>query len=179
MTSGNIAVFDHDARRVADLVIEFNRLFGIEQCQSLAVEEQVCRALADKKPGEPDSDAVLKIKALIRWSEAKAGALVCGCKEEHLHFLDLPFYRTGTIAKNPMGTDDVQIILELLEKVDPQQVYIAGDLSDPHGTHRVCAEAIFQALCNTKPKLGGGPKPCSIAAPGRNGRRTRSRSRSR
>ena len=158
MTSGNIAVFDHDARRVADLVIEFNRLFGIEQCQSLAVEEQVCRALADKKPGEPDSDAVLKIKALIRWSEAKAGAIVCGCKEEHLHFLDLPFYRTGTIAKNPMGADDVQIILELLKRLDPQQVYIAGDLSDPHGTHRVCAEAIFQALQQYEATTGRRPE---------------------
>jgi glucosamine-6-phosphate deaminase len=114
--------------------------------------------LADKKPGEPDSDAVLKIKALIRWSEAKAGALVCGCKEEHLHFLDLPFYRTGTIAKNPMGSDDVQIILELLQKVDPQQVYIAGDLSDPHGTHRVCAEAIFQALAQYEAQIGRRPE---------------------
>ena len=65
---------------------------------------------------------------------------------EDLHFLDLPFYRTGTIAKKPVSTEDVRIIRELLEKIDPHQVYVAGDLSDPHGTHRVCAQAIFRAI---------------------------------
>ncbi len=146
MTSGNIAVFDHDAVLIADLVTEYNRLFGIDQDSSRKVEEQVHKSLALKQPGEPDSDAVLKIKALIRWAEAKAGAIVCGCREEHLHFLDLPFYRTGTIAKNPVGSADVQIIRSLLERLQFDQVYVAGDLSDPHGTHRVCAEAIFQAM---------------------------------
>jgi glucosamine-6-phosphate deaminase len=158
MTSGNIAVFDHDAQRVADLVTEFNRLFNIEQDKSRDVESQVGRALSNKKPGEPDSETVLKIKALIRWSEAKAGAIVCGCKEEHLHFLDLPFYRTGTIAKNPMGNEDVRLIRELIERVQPQQVYVAGDLSDPHGTHRVCAEAIFRALHEIEAATGSRPE---------------------
>src|SRR5581483_2220286 len=158
MTSGNIAVFDHDALLVADLVAEFNRLFGIEQQKSREVLAQVAKSLASKKPGEPDTETVLKIKALIRWGEAKAGAIVCGCKEEHLHFLDLPFYRTGTIAKNPMGGDDVQIIRELLERVKPHQVYIAGDLSDPHGTHRVCAEAIFQAMHEMERETGSRPE---------------------
>lgn len=146
MTSGNIAVFDHDAEQVADLVTEFNRLFGIDTTKSCDLKACVSNALKSKKAGEPDVDAVRQIKSLIRWSEAKAGAFVCGCKEEHLHFLDLPFYRTGTIAKNPVGPDDVRIIRELLESVKPHQIYVAGDLSDPHGTHRVCAEAIFQAL---------------------------------
>jgi glucosamine-6-phosphate deaminase len=146
MTSGNIAVFDHDAQRIADLVTEYNRIFGID-CQRVSeVEAQVVNSLRGKRPGDPDIDAVLKIKGLIRWSEAKAGALKVGCKEEHLHFLDLPFYRTGTIAKKPVGPDDVRIIRELIERVDPHQVYVAGDLSDPHGTHRVCAQAIFRAL---------------------------------
>ena len=146
MTSGNIAVFDHDAQRVADLVVEFNRRFNIEQEKSLEVERQVQDSLGRKAPGDPDSETVLAIKALIRWSEAKAGALVCGCREEHLHFLDLPFYRTGTIAKKPVGEDDVRIIRELIDRVAPRQIYLAGDLSDPHGTHRVCAEAILLAL---------------------------------
>jgi glucosamine-6-phosphate deaminase len=146
MTSGNIAVFDHDAEQLADLVAEFNRLFGIDTKKSGEFRKHVAEALKSKKPGEPDVDAVLKLKALIRWSEAKAGAFVCGCKEEHLHFLDLPFYRTGTIAKNSVGPEDVGIIRNLLERVQPHQIYVAGDLSDPHGTHRVCAEAIFQAL---------------------------------
>jgi glucosamine-6-phosphate deaminase len=146
MTSGNIAVFDHDAARVADLVTEYNRLFGIDQERSKLVEGTVLESLARKHAGEPDVDAVQRIKALIRWGEAKAGALKVGCREEHLHFLDLPFYRTGTIAKNPISADDLRIIRELLDKVNPHQVYLAGDLSDPHGTHRMCAQAVFQAI---------------------------------
>src|SRR5690606_26260622 len=109
MTSGNIAVFDHDAWRVADMATEYNRLFGIDTKQSETLEQQVAEALAKKAAGDSDSPEVLQIKSLIRWSEAKAGAIVAGCREEHLHFLDLPFYRTGTIAKNPITQDDVTI----------------------------------------------------------------------
>ncbi|MBA4020402.1 MAG: glucosamine-6-phosphate deaminase [Pirellula sp.] len=158
MTSGNIAVFDHDARQVAHLVTEYNRLFGIDTVRTGEVERCVHESLAEKRPGQPDGDAVRKIKALIRWSEAKAGAQVVGCREEHLHFLDLPFYRTGTVAKNPVGDDDVRIIRELLERVRPGQVYIAGDLSDPHGTHRVCAAAIFRALWEMEQQTGSRPE---------------------
>jgi glucosamine-6-phosphate deaminase len=157
MTSGNIAVFDHDAWRVADLVTEYNRLFGIDQERSKLVEGTVNDSLARKHGGESDIEAVQKIKALIRWAEAKAGAFKVGCREEHLHFLDLPFYRTGTIAKNPISADDVRIIRELLDKVGPQQVYVAGDLSDPHGTHRVCADAIFRAIAEREQERGGRP----------------------
>jgi glucosamine-6-phosphate deaminase len=157
MTSGNIAVFDHDAERIADLVAEFGRLFDIEDERLRAVEADVMRSLTEKKPGEADTEAVLKIKGLIRWSEAKAGAVVCGCREEHLHFLDLPFYRTGTVAKNAIGGEDVHIIRELIERVDPAQIYVAGDLSDPHGTHRVCAEAIFTALGEIEANQGERP----------------------
>jgi glucosamine-6-phosphate deaminase len=158
MTSGNIAVFDHDAQRIADMVTEFNRLFSIDSPQACDVENQVLASLKNKKSGDSDIDAVLKIKSLIRWSEAKAGALKVGCKEEHLHFLDLPFYRTGTIAKRPVGPDDVQIIRELIERVNPHQIYVAGDLSDPHGTHRVCAQAIFRALVEIKAAGGNVPE---------------------
>ncbi|MCA9192529.1 MAG: glucosamine-6-phosphate deaminase [Planctomycetales bacterium] len=146
MTSGNIAVFDHDARRVADLVTEYNRLFGIDEQKSKQVQTEVWQGLQNKQPGQPDHETILKIKSLIRWSEARAGALHVGCQASDLHFLDLPFYRTGTIAKRPMGPDDTAIIRELLQRVKPDQIYVAGDLADPHGTHRVCAEAIFQAL---------------------------------
>ncbi|MGE0536344.1 MAG: glucosamine-6-phosphate deaminase [Pirellulales bacterium] len=157
MTSGNIAVFDHDACWLADLVTEYNRLFGIDQERSRSVEEDVLQALANKAPGQPDSDQVLKIKALIRWGEAKAGATSIGCREEHLHFLDLPFYRTGTIAKRPVGDDDVRLVRELIERVNPGQVYLAGDLSDPHGTHRMCAQAIFRALEQIEAQRGQRP----------------------
>ncbi|MHB1037722.1 MAG: glucosamine-6-phosphate deaminase [Pirellulales bacterium] len=158
MTSGNIAVFDHDAQEVADLMKEFNRVFGIDQEKTPALEAQVTKELTGKTPGEPDSEAVLKIKSLIRWSEARAGALVCGCREEHLHFLDLPFYRTGTIAKNPMTEDDVRIVRELLERLQPGLVFVAGDLSDPHGTHRVCAEVVFQAVREIEAASGQKPE---------------------
>ncbi|WP_417736186.1 6-phosphogluconolactonase [Rosistilla oblonga] len=152
MTSGNIAVFDHDALRVADLVTEYNRLFNIDLDRSAEVEKQVRRGLDSKQPGQPDCEEIQRIKGLIRWSEARAAAVKAGCQEENLHFLDLPFYRTGTVTKNPVGEDDVQIIYDLLLKVKPHVVFVAGDLADPHGTHRVCAEAIFLALGRLKEK---------------------------
>jgi glucosamine-6-phosphate deaminase len=158
MTSGNIAVFDHDAKQIADLVREFNRRFGIDECKSKDLEERVARSLAKKGPGDSDSPDVLLIKSLIRWSEAKAGAIVAGCREEHLHFLDLPFYRTGTIAKKPLTDEDVHIVRELIENVQPAQIYVAGDLSDPHGTHRVCAEAIFRAVQALQRETGSRPE---------------------
>ncbi|MFO0884409.1 MAG: glucosamine-6-phosphate deaminase [Pirellulales bacterium] len=154
MTSGNIAVFDHDAARIADMVTEYNRMFGIDEERSRQVENSVQNSLRNKQPGQPDTECVLKIKGLIRWGEAKAGALKVGCQEEHLHFLDLPFYRTGKIAKNPIGPDDVAIIRELIERVQPDQIYVAGDLSDPHGTHRVCAQAIFLAQLEVERERG-------------------------
>ncbi len=150
MTSGNIAVFDHDAYRIADLVTEYNRLFEIDHQKSAQVQAQVRDGIHTRQPGQPDHETILKIKGLIRWSEARAGAMQVGCREENLHFLDLPFYRTGTIAKRPMGNDDTAIIRELLERVQPDQIYVAGDLADPHGTHRVCAEAIFHVLCQMR-----------------------------
>jgi len=158
MTSGNIAVFDHDARRIADLVTEYNRLFQIDEQRSRDVEANVHRALSNKHPGDFDIDDVLKIKGLIRWSEAKAGATVVGCREDLLHFLDLPFYRTGAVSKRPIGPGDVQIVRELIERVDPHQVYAAGDLSDPHGTHRVCAESIVAALQQLEQSRGTRPE---------------------
>lgn len=146
MTSGNIAVFDHDALRVADLVTEYNHLFGLDDSDSAKIQSDVRDGLANKRPGQPDVEALQKIKGLIRWSEARSAAVKVGCKEEDLHFLDLPFYRTGTVSKRPVGDEDVQIIYDLLIKVSPQVVFVAGDLADPHGTHRVCADAIFRAI---------------------------------
>lgn len=158
MTSGNIAVFDHDALRIADLVTEYNRLFGIDEERSNAVEASVAGSLDHKTTGQMDTNAVLKIKGLIRWSEAKAAAVKVGCREENLHFLDLPFYRTGTIAKHPIGVEDIRLVRELVEQVKPQQIYVAGDLSDPHGTHRMCAEAIFRALEEIERDTGSRPE---------------------
>ncbi|MFQ3650572.1 MAG: glucosamine-6-phosphate deaminase [Gemmataceae bacterium] len=152
MTSGNIAVFDHDAQRFADFVVEFNRLFGIDQEQTEAIHERVLQFLRSKKPGQPDSEDLLRIKGLIRTTEARAAALVCGVPPEQLEFMDLRFYRTGTIAKAPIHPQDIEDIVALLERLRPAQIYVAGELSDPHGTHRICAEAIFEAVRRVREK---------------------------
>ncbi|HYW78271.1 MAG TPA: glucosamine-6-phosphate deaminase [Thermoguttaceae bacterium] len=158
MTSGNIAVFDHDARELADLMTELNRRFEIDTAKSPQLEADVARALNEKEPGDPDDQTVLQIKSLIRWQEAKAAAEVCGCREENLHFLNLPFYQTGTVAKAPVTDEDVRIVCELIQRIEPTQIYVAGDLSDPHGTHRLCAEVIFRALDQFEAQSGTRPE---------------------
>jgi glucosamine-6-phosphate deaminase len=146
MTSGNIAVFDHDAWRFTDFVDAFNRLFQIDKEHTEAVRKRVQDFLKSKKPGQSDSTDLLQIKALIRETEARAAALACGIPPEQLVFMDLRFYRTGTIAKNPIHPQDIADIAGLFEKLRPSQIYVAGELSDPHGTHRTCAEAIYEAV---------------------------------
>jgi glucosamine-6-phosphate deaminase len=146
MTSGNIAVFDHDAWRFTDFVGEFNRLLEIDTDHTERVKERVQSFLRSKNPGQPDSDDLLKIKALIRKTEARAAALACGIPPEQLAFMDMRFYRTGTIAKAPIHPQDIADTIALLQRLRPDQIYMAGELSDPHGTHRVCAEAVFHAV---------------------------------
>jgi len=146
-TSGNIAVFDEKAMRHADFVSEFMRAFallGEEEAQR--IEQAVQSFVAVKQPGEIDSPALQKIKTLIRRSEARAGAKYCGVKPENIHFLDMPFYETGRVKKKPLCEADYELTVELLDRVKPHQVYVAGDLSDPHGTHRVCLAAVSTAL---------------------------------
>ncbi|MEM8737930.1 MAG: glucosamine-6-phosphate deaminase [Planctomycetota bacterium] len=143
--SGNIAVFDDDAIRFADFAAEFNRMFGIDDEKTRQIEEHLEEFLRHKQPGQVDSDHVQLIKGVIRRGEARAAGRYCGLLDEQMHFLDMPFYETGTVRKKPLGEDDVKIIVDLLRRVKPHQVYAAGDLSDPHGTHRTCLTAIFEA----------------------------------
>jgi glucosamine-6-phosphate deaminase len=146
-TSGNIAVWDETALRHADFVREYARAFGLDLSVAEGIERQIEGFLKKKKPGEVDSKELQQIKGLIRRAEARAGAKFSGIRQEdRIHFLDMPFYETGRVRKKPIGPEDVQIIKDLLQKVKPHQIYAAGDLSDPHGTHRVCLAAIFQAL---------------------------------
>jgi glucosamine-6-phosphate deaminase len=102
--------------------------------------------LENKNPGEVDTNEVRRMKSLIRRGEAKAACRFVGLRSKNLHFLDLPFYETGKVKKNPAGEEDVQIVVNLLRKVKPHQIFAAGDWSDPHGTHRVCWEVIYKAL---------------------------------
>ncbi len=152
-TSGNIAVFDADALRFADFAAEYNRMFGIGGAEQAArMEQHTEEFLRNKLPGQVDSPPVQQIKGLIRRGEAKAAGRECGIPMERLHFMDLPFYETGAIRKNPLGEADIQLTVDLLEKIKPHQVYAAGDLSDPHGTHRVCLAAVFAAFERLKDK---------------------------
>ena len=145
-TSGNIAVFDDDVIQYTDFFQEVDQAFGVKDHESLELYKKVNHYLQNKKPGEIDKPEVKKIKGLIRRSEARAGCRFAGLTDDKAHFLDLPFYETGTVKKKPVGPEDVKIIRELLIEIKPHQIYAAGDLSDPHGTHRVCLEAIFLAL---------------------------------
>jgi glucosamine-6-phosphate deaminase len=149
-TSGNIAVFDHDAIRFADFAADFNRAFGIDHERSSELETHIEQFLKNKTPGQVDSEPVQRLKTMIRRGEAKAAGRYCGVDESHLHFLDMPFYETGRVVKKPLGEEDIKIIEDLLRELQPHQVYAAGDLSDPHGTHRVCLSAIFQAIERVK-----------------------------
>jgi len=157
MTSGNLAVFDHDVRRHLDFL---SRVAGERGMSEGAVSRLVSRVeefLATKHPGDVDIEEVRDIKRMIRESEAVAGLLTLGVEEGAARFLDLPFYQTGKVRKDPIGPADVAIVRDLLESVRPDLVFVAGDLSDPHGTHRMCKEAIDRALAESV--AGGMPRP--------------------
>ncbi|MBY0312015.1 MAG: glucosamine-6-phosphate deaminase, partial [Phycisphaerales bacterium] len=147
-TSGNIAVWDETALRHADFVTEFAKSFPhFGEKAAERIEQSVEQFIRRKKAGEIDIPELQTIKTLIRRTEARAGARFSGVtRDDHIHFLDLPFYETGKVRKKPLGEDDIKITCDLLEKVKPHQVYAAGDLSDPHGTHRVCLSAIITAM---------------------------------
>ncbi len=151
-TSGNIAVFDDDAIRFADFVRDFNDAFGLKKSDGEKFYKQIVTSIKQKKPGQVDSQEVMTIKGLIRRGEAKAGCRYTGIPDSQAHFLDMPFYETGMVKKQPLGEKDIQIIVDLLEEVKPHQIYAAGDLSDPHGTHRVCLSAIYTAIARLKKK---------------------------
>lgn len=151
-TSGNIAVHDHDAMRFAEFIQEFRPTLGLKTEKIDELYKRVTKHLKHKQAGEKDIPEVRQIKGLIRRGEARAGARVCGIPEENIHFLDLPFYETGLSTKGSLTEKDVKIIHTLLQDVKPHQIYAAGDLADPHGTHKVCLEAILSALDKSKGK---------------------------
>ena len=153
MTSGNIAVFDHDVRRHLDFIVRLGARTS-ESTTPAAIRSADLRefafhlfgAMAGKRSGDVDVPAVQDIKRIIRETEAVSGLEVVGLTRDNARFLDLPFYQTGKVRKDPIGPDDVAIVRQLLEEFHPEVVFVAGDLSDPHGTHRMCKEAIDAAL---------------------------------
>jgi glucosamine-6-phosphate deaminase len=146
MTSGNLAVFDHDVRRHVDFI---RRLAGeqhIPGAVAMELGQRINEFLSRKRAGDVDTQEVQDAKRIIRESEAVAGIRTLGLDDRSARFLNLPFYQTGKVRKDPIGAADVAIVRGLLEEQRPDFVFVAGDLSDPHGTHRVCKEAIDRAL---------------------------------
>ncbi|GMV96274.1 MAG: glucosamine-6-phosphate deaminase [Phycisphaerae bacterium] len=151
MTSGNIAVFDDYALQMMDFWEDLNRFAGCNTEKLDQFDRKVREFLAAKSPGQVDIPELQEIKACLRRSEAVAACRWMGIPESRAHFLDLPFYQTGQVRKRPIGPEDVDIVYKLLQRVRPHWVFIAGELSDPHGTHRLCAEAIYGALKRCPP----------------------------
>ena len=137
-TSGDVAVHD-------DVVLQ---LFDAAYQLGLADRfEEVRYLVAQKVPGEPEPRELLEMKAAIRRSEARAAVRSCGLDDStNAHFLNLPFYESGGIKKKPRTQADVDIIKDLMQRLKPQMIFMAGDLADPHGTHRVCTEAALEAV---------------------------------
>ncbi len=149
-TSGNIAVADDEALRFAEFVVDFNEKFESSNAKANKIYKEAVKFLKNKKDSELDIPAVREIKGLIRQGEAKNTCRFVGIKKENAHFLHMPFYETGTIRKKPIGEEDIQLIMDIIEEIQPHQIYAAGDLADPHGTHKVCLDAIFEAIQRLK-----------------------------
>jgi glucosamine-6-phosphate deaminase len=145
-TSGNIAVFDEDVVRFVDFVNDYHEAFDFDQVKMENMFSSIQDKLQNKKQGDSDPKEVQLIKALIRRGEAKAACRYVGIPEDHIHFMDMPFYQTGMVKKLDLGEEDIQLTVDLLKEVKPHQIFAAGDLSDPHGTHQVCLKAIYAAL---------------------------------
>lgn len=146
-TSGNIAVGDEEVTRFMHFINGFNQLFGSEKDEVIKNKyKEIKEFLAQKKEGDMDTQDVRTIKGLIRRGEARTASTFNDIPLDHVHFLDLPFYESGKIEKLPMGEADVNVVRELINKVEPHQIYVAGDLADPHGTHKKCTDAVFAAI---------------------------------
>ena len=162
-TSGNIAVGDEEVVRFMHFINGFNQLFANEQDEVIKSKyKEIKEFLKNKKEGDIDSQDIRTIKGLIRRGEARTASTFNQIPLDHVHFLDLPFYESGKIEKLPMGEADVNIVRELITKVKPHQIYVAGDLADPHGTHRKCTDAVLAAIDLEKEAKGEWLKDCRV-----------------
>ena len=153
-TSGNIAVTDEFVTRFIDFAVGFEKMFDIDETKSKQILENATTFLGNKKTSEKDTAEIRAIKGLIRRCEAKATCKYVGLTDQQIHFQNLPFYETGTIEKNPMGEADVQITIDLLNEIEPHQLFCAGDFADPHGTHKVCFDVVIEALKRIRENAG-------------------------
>ena len=162
-TSGNIAVGDEEVTRFMHFVNGFNQLFIDNSDETIKkMYADIKTFLANKKAGDIDTPEVRTIKGLIRRGEARTACTFNGIPLDHVHFLDLPFYESGKIEKLPMSERDVNIVRDLILDVKPQQIFVAGDLADPHGTHRKCTDAVLAALDLEKEANAAWLKDCRV-----------------
>ena len=162
-TSGNIAVGDEEVVRFMHFINGFNQLFAGEQDEVIKSKyKEIKEFLKNKKEGDIDTQDIRTIKGLIRRGEARTASTFNQIPLDHVHFLDLPFYESGKIEKLPMGEADVNIVRELITKVQPHQIYVAGDLADPHGTHRKCTDAVLAAIDLEKEAKAEWLKDCRV-----------------
>ena len=146
-TSGDIAVNDEEVTRFMHFLNGFNQLFMNADDQVIVnMYHDIKQFLASKKEGDIDTQDVRTIKGLIRRGEARTASTYNGVHSDHVHFLDLPFYESGRVEKYPMTERDVNIVRRLLQDIKPHQIFVAGDLADPHGTHRKCTDAVLAAV---------------------------------
>lgn len=162
-TSGNIAVGDEEVTRFMHFVNGFNQLFMDSKDETIKkMYKDIKKFLAAKKEGDMDTAEVRTIKGLIRRGEARTASTFNKIPLDHVHFLDLPFYESGKIEKLPMSEKDVEIVRQLLQTVKPHQIFVAGDLADPHGTHRKCTDAVLAAIDVEKEAGAEWLKDCRI-----------------
>ena len=142
--SGNVAVSDHDALKFIEVSSD---MFAGDSNSNI---KSLIKELKNKKPDKIDSPEVRQLKGFIRKREAIAATRYIGIPDSNTHFMNLPFYETGRIKKNPPSKKDVLMTASLINKIKPHQIYAAGDLEDPHGTHKVCLDIVFEALESLK-----------------------------
>jgi len=142
--SGNVAVSDHDALKFIEVSAD---MFTGELKLKI---EPLINELKNKKADKIDSPEVRQLKGFIRKREAISATRYIGIPDSNTHFMNLPFYETGRIKKNPPSKKDVLMTASLINKIKPHQIYAAGDLEDPHGTHKVCLDLVFEALKSLK-----------------------------
>ena len=146
-TSGNIAVGDEEVIRYISVLKSLNNKFDIESAKLQSKYDEILHFLMHEKTKEDlDTPDILFIKSRIRREEARSADRYVGLSDENVYFLDLPFYETGRVKKNPISEMDVHIMKDFIETIKPHQIYVAGDLADPHGTHKVCLDAILAAI---------------------------------
>ncbi|MDR1221559.1 MAG: glucosamine-6-phosphate deaminase [Tannerella sp.] len=151
-TSGNIAVGDEEVIRYCEYLLDVCARYSPKDSRLKTKAEEIIRYLRyeKKEDGRPERPDVLFMKGTIRREEARHASRYSGLKDENIHFLDLPFYETGLVKKKPLGEKDVETVKKLLLKIKPDQIFVAGDLADPHGTHKVCLDAVLAAIDGVK-----------------------------